>query len=147
MMFLFCSGELIRDPEKRTSAKGTAYAVALLRAGEDLVNLTAFDTTMVERLLGAGEDLVNLTAFDTTMVERLLELRKGDPVSVSGRLAVQAYLGKQGEPKTGLQVTVNEIMTAPARTAKAPPRARRGEDGSPGSGHRAPDFDDPLPPF
>jgi single-stranded DNA-binding protein len=44
-------------------------------------------------------ELIRDTAFDSGLVERLMELRKGDPLSVSGRLQVSAYLDKQGGPR------------------------------------------------
>lgn len=40
MLSLLCAGTLLRDPERRTGAKGNSYATALLRVpteGEDSV--------------------------------------------------------------------------------------------------------------
>jgi single-stranded DNA-binding protein len=71
MMHAFIAGELVRDPERRTAKTGNDYATALVRVD--------------------GDTLVNVTAFDTTLVERLLALKKGEPLSVSGRLPVSAH--------------------------------------------------------
>jgi single-stranded DNA-binding protein len=95
MMHLFCSGELVRDPERKTTKTGNPYATGLVRCD--------------------GDTLVSVTAFETTLAERLLALKKGDPVSVSGRPQVSAYTDKQGEPRAGLSVTVTGMMAAPAR--------------------------------
>ena len=98
MMHAFVSGEVIRPPERRTAANGNAYVVALVRA---------------------GDAMVSVTAFDAELAERLGKLRKGDPVTVSGRLQVNAYLDKSGEPKAGVSVTATELMAAPARRVTA----------------------------
>ena len=116
MMHAFIAGELVRDPEKRQTKAGNDYVTAPMRA---------------------GEDLVSVTAFDTELVKRLLDLRKGEPLSVSGRLAVSAYTGKDGEPKAGLSITASELMTATARRAAAKPKERS-------RAHEAP-FDDAIP--
>jgi single-stranded DNA-binding protein len=105
MMHLFAAGELLRDPELRTAKSGNDYASALIRVD--------------------SETVVNVVAFDTDLVDRLLALEKGDPLSVSGRLQVSVYHGKDGETRCGLSVTVTRLMAAPARAAEAKPRARR----------------------
>ena len=52
-MHLFTAGELIRDPERKTSSNGNAYVSALLRVDpETVVSLTAFDTTLAASLAG-----------------------------------------------------------------------------------------------
>lgn len=127
-MHLFCSGELVRDPERRTAKSGNDYATALMRAGEDLVSLAVFDAELAERLLA---------------------LEKGDPLSVSGRLQASVYDAKDGKTRCGLSVTVTRLMTALARATEAKPRARP----KPGVGRYAPkvpteaELDDEIPPF
>jgi single-stranded DNA-binding protein len=98
MMHLFAAGELVRDPERKTAKNGNAYATALMRE---------------------GEAVITVTAFDRELAERLLTLEKGDPLAVAGRLTVSAYLDKQEEPKAGLQVTATRLMAAPARMSSA----------------------------
>jgi single-stranded DNA-binding protein len=103
MMHLFASGELVKAPEQRTTREGKPYATALMRAGEDLVNLVAFDAELVERLLA---------------------LEKGDPLSISGKLQVSTYTAKDGESRCSLSVTISRLMTAPARVSEARPRTK-----------------------
>lgn len=124
-LHLFAAGELIRDPERRTSSKGTDYVTALLKA---------------------GEELLNLSAFDTGIAERLATLRKGSALAVSGRLQARPYLDRDGTTlRAGLSVVVSELMTGGLPPAKAQPRARRDRSQRPaGAGA---DFDDALPEF
>jgi single-stranded DNA-binding protein len=98
MMHSFAAGELVRDPERRQTKAGHDYATALVRC--------------------EGDTLVSVTAFEAELAERLLDLRKGDPLAVAGRLTVSAYLDKQGEPRAGLQVTVTGLMAAPVRVTE-----------------------------
>ena len=123
-MSLFCSGELIRDPERKTSTKGTGYVTALLKAGEELLNLTAFDTGIADRLAG---------------------LRKGAALACSGRLSARPYADKDGTLRAGLSVVVSELMPASLPPTKAAPKPRGDRSRRPaGAGA---DFDDALPDF
>ena len=122
-MSLFCSGELIRDPERKTSAKGTGYVTALLKAGEELLNLSAFDAALAERLAG---------------------LRKGSALACSGRLQARPYTDRDGTLRAGLSVTVTELMVgaAPPQRAERRPRAKAAPAAGAGAGG-AP-FDDDI---
>ncbi len=116
-MTAFAAGELIRDPEARAGANGNPYVTALVRVGEALVSVTAFDDTLRERLAG---------------------LERGEMIAVSGRLQARPYLDRDGKPQAGLSILAGEIMTAPARRSQAAARARREPQAA------APDFDDEL---
>ena len=124
-MHCFCSGELIRDPERKRSSKGTEYTAGLMKSGEELVNLTAFDTGIAERLAA---------------------LRKGSALAVSGRLSARPYTDKDGTLRPGLGVVCTELMTGAMPPAKAAPRARRDRSQAPVGAGGAP-FDDELPEF
>ena len=123
-MHCFCSGELIRDPERKRSSKGTEYTAGLMKSGEELVNLTAFDTGIADRLAG---------------------LRKGAALACSGRLSARPYADKDGTLRAGLSVVVSELMPASLPPTKAAPKPRGDRSRRPaGAGA---DFDDALPDF
>ena len=124
-MSLFCSGELIRDPERKTSAKGTGYVTALLKA---------------------GEELLNLSAFDAALADRLALLRKGAALAVSGRLQARPYTDRDGTLRAGLSIVVIELMTGSAPPMKAAPKPRGDRSRRPAGAGGAP-FDDALPEF
>ena len=126
-MSLFCSGELIRDPERKTSTKGTAYVTALLKA---------------------GEELLNLSAFDSGIADRLASLKKGAALAVSGRLQARPYTDRDGTLRAGLSVTVTELMVGAAPPQRAAPRSRNDRAPKPaGAGAGGAPFDDALPEF
>lgn len=111
MLSLLCTGTLLRNPERRTSAKGNAYATALLRVPTE------------------GEDslLVSLIAFDADAVAKLLALSKGDTLAVTGRAKLTEWT-RDGEQRHGLSVTVERVLTA-YEVEKKRARARgEGED-------------------
>lgn len=124
-MSLFCSGELIRDPERKTSTKGTGYVTALLKA---------------------GEELLNLSAFDSGIADRLASLKKGAALAVSGRLQARPYTDRDGTLRAGLSIVVSELMTGSLPTTKATPKPHRDRSQRPAGAGRAP-FDDALPEF
>ena len=123
-MSLFCSGELIRDPERKTSTKGTGYVTALLKA---------------------GEELLNLSAFDSGIADRLALLRKGSALAVSGRLQARPYTDRDGTLRAGLSVTVTELMVGAAPPQRAAPRSRNDRAPKPaGAGAGGAPFDDDI---
>ncbi|MBL8303081.1 MAG: single-stranded DNA-binding protein [Ideonella sp.] len=127
-LHLFAAGELIRDPERRTSAKGADYVTALLKAGEELLNLSAFDAALADRLAA---------------------LRKGAALACSGRLQARPYTDRDGTTlRAGLGVVVSELMTGSLPPAKASPKPRRDRSQAPvGAGAGSAPFDDALPEF
>ena len=119
----FVAGELLRDPERKTSSNGNAYTSGLLKVDADTI--------------------VSLTAFDTGIADRLAGLRKGAALACSGRLSARPYADKDGTLRPGLGVVVGELMTASAPPMKASPKSRRDRSQRPVG---AP-FDDELPEF
>ena len=124
----FCSGELLRDPERKTSSNGNPFVSALLRVDSDTV--------------------VSVTAFDATICDRLAALRKGAPVACSGRLQARPYQDKDGNLRAGLSVVVTELMSGAMPPTKAAPRTRsdRSQRPVPAAAGGEP-FDDTLPDF
>lgn len=118
---VLASGTLVRDPERRTSTAGRAYATALLRVpceGEDAV-------------------LVSLIAFSSTSAEALLAHAKGDSLAVTGRAKLTSW-AKDGEQRHGLSVTVEGVLS-PYQLEKRRSRARGDAGGSSdGRADRAP---------
>ncbi|WP_347278464.1 single-stranded DNA-binding protein [Plasticicumulans sp.] len=128
-MSLFCSGELIRDPERKTSANGNNYVSALLRVDPETV--------------------VSLTAFDSGIAERLASLKKGSALACSGRLQARPYTDRDGTLRPGLGVTITELMigAAPPQRAERRPRAKATPAAGAAGAGAGGDFDDVLPTF
>ena len=122
----FVAGELLRDPERKTSSNGNAYTSGLLRVDADT--------------------LVSLTAFDAALADRLASLRKGAALAVSGRLSARPYTDRDGTLRAGLSIVVSELMTGSLPTTKAAPKPHRDRSQRPAGAGRAP-FDDALPEF
>lgn len=125
----FCSGELLRDAERKTSSNGNAYVSALLRVDPETV--------------------VSLTAFDTGIADRLAGLRKGSALACSGRLQARPYTDRDGTLRPGLGVTITELMVgaAPPQRAERRPRARASTAAGAAGAGAGGDFDDALPTF
>ena len=122
MIRILATGTLHTEPTSRTSANGNPYTTAKLRADD-----------------GKGGSIwCNLIAFGSE-AERLATLKAGAALSVSGRAEVSAWLDKQGEPRGGLSIVVEELA---ALKGKPKPRQERPHRAT--SGNDAP-FDDPLP--
>ena len=121
----FVAGELLRDPERKTSSNGNAYTSGLLRVDADT--------------------LVSLTAFDAALADRLASLRKGAALAVSGRLSARPYTDRDGTLRAGLSVTVTELMVGAAPPQRAAPRSRNDRAPKPaGAGAGGAPFDDDI---
>ena len=114
MIRCLVSGVLHLDPVQRVSQSGKPFTTAKLRADSK-----------------DGQAVwCSLIAFNAE-AERLAGLKAGDGLSVSGRCEVQAWLDKNGEPKGGLSVVVDELVTLKAKpkpreeSRRAPRRSSR----------------------
>ena len=106
MIRAMVSGTLHGDPQTRTSQSGKPYCTGKLKADS-----------------GDGATVwVSLIAFGQEG-ERLATLKAGQALSVSGRCKLSAWLGKDGSPAGGLDVTVDEVATLRGRPK--PPSDRR----------------------
>jgi single-stranded DNA-binding protein len=107
-LFALASGEIVGDPVRRTSAKGSDYATALVRVGN-----------------GDATQWLSVIAF-AEAATRLLSLRAGDAVSVAGRIELRSWTGRDGAERTGLSIVASEIAAArpKPRTRDGAPRQR-----------------------
>lgn len=88
------TGKLITTPEQRTGSSGKPYVRATLAAHD-----------------GEADSLVSVIAFGSA-AEQLGALAKGDTVAISGRAKVSTWTGRDGSPKSGLNVTADVVLTA-----------------------------------
>ncbi len=88
------TGKLIAMPEQRTGSSGKPYVRATLAAHD-----------------GEADSLVSVIAFGSA-AEQLGALAKGDTVAISGRAKVSTWTGRDGSPKSGLNVTADIVLTA-----------------------------------
>ncbi len=111
MIRALVSGRLHDAPQARTSANGNPFSTAKLRAdGKD-------GATVWTSIIAFGE-----------LAERLATLPAGAALSVSGRAEVNAWLDKNGEPRAGLSVVVEELATLrgkPRPSSESRPPSRR----------------------
>lgn len=106
------TGKLLADPERRTGANsGKAFTTARMAAGTD-------DESVFCSVIAFG-----------TAGEQLAALAKGDTLAITGRTKPNAWV-KDGEPKAGLDIVADQVLTAyhlkrkrAAMTAGGPPDA------------------------
>lgn len=105
-------GKLVNQPEQRTGPSGKTFTTARMSAGADdesvLASVIAFGT--------AGEQLAALT--------------KGDTIALVGRTKPKAWM-KDGEPKAGLDVVADQLLTAYHLKRKRAAMAGEGAAGAP----------------
>lgn len=120
MIRALVTGSLYGDPQTRTSQAGKQFVTAKVRAdGKD-------GSTVWVSIIAFGE-----------FADRLMTLSNGAALAVSGKAEASAYLDKQGEPRAGLSLVVDEVATLkgkprPPQGAGDAPHVRPGE----GTAHR-----------
>jgi single-stranded DNA-binding protein len=95
MLAVLASGTLTREPQRRTASNGRDFATASMRVAVE----------------GADAAIASLIAFGEPEVAALLALKQGDSIAIAGRAALRTW-EKDGEKRTGLNVTVDRVMTA-----------------------------------
>ena len=103
MIRALLTGVLYAEPQARTSQAGKKYATAKVRA--DAKEGAAVWCSII----AFGEH-----------ADRLMMLKANAAVAVSGKLEVNAYANKQGEPAAGLSIVVDELATLKARPRPKP---------------------------
>ena len=107
MIRALVSGVLYEAPKVHTGKSGKPFTTAKVRAdGKDGATVWC-----------------SIIAFNAEG-ERLATLQQGAALSVSGRAEVSAWSDKQGEPKAGLSLMVDELATLKAKP-KPPGEARQ----------------------
>lgn len=98
MIRALITGTLYGNPQTRTSQAGKSYVTAKVRAdGKDSASVWC-------SVIAFGE-----------IADRLMTLADGAALSISGRAEVNAWLDKQGEPKAGLSLVADEMVTLKGR--------------------------------
>lgn len=108
MIRALVSGTLHGDPQARESTNGNPFTTAKLRAdGKDGISTWC-----------------SLIAFGSEG-ERLATLKAGVALSVAGRAEVTAWLNREGEPKAGLSLVVDELATLKGKPRQPQEQATR----------------------
>ena len=111
MLNVLVSGKVVKQPKTGTSAKGTAWTSVSIRC-----------PIQAQKEDEAPDILANVIGFGDA-AERLGRLGVGDSVAVNGDARLNHWTGQDGAQKTGLSVTVFEVLTAYSMKKK------RGEPG------------------
>lgn len=106
MIRALISGELVADPQQRTSRTGNPYALARVSVPQS----------------DEGRIYCSVIAFEPDAVARLLQLKAGTPVAMGGTLKVGIYEGKGGTVRPSLDLQADEV-------ASTTPRPRKAKDG------------------
>lgn len=130
-------GRLADDPRALETRTGTAMTV-----GRIAVELE-------ERRQGADEPesftwWLNVATFGRT-AEDFARCRKGQCVSVSGRLQHSSYRTRDGEDREGFSVLADSLVSAATQRPRGGGRRRDGDAGRGSSGGPRRDFDDAMP--
>ena len=96
MIDALVSGKLVKEPELKTGPSGKHFCNFLLS-----VSVNNEPQPIV----------VSAISFEA-VAERIAKLGKGDSVSVIGSLKPSEWLDKSGEVKHGLNITVNNVLSA-----------------------------------
>lgn len=89
------TGRLIADPEVRTSTtSGKSFTTARLSAGTD-------DESVLCSVIAFG-----------SVGEQLAALAKGDSLAITGRTKPKAWTDREGQPRAGLDVVADQVLTA-----------------------------------
>lgn len=108
MISALCSGVVVRDPQTKQTRTGNSFVSLLVSSP----------------MGGDQSQLLNVTGFDSDVCRVLGGLRKGDAVTVSGRVSLGVYEGQNG-PQVSVQLTANRVMSLVEAAAK--PRTRAGK--------------------
>jgi single-strand DNA-binding protein len=108
------AGRLVRDPELRYT-----------QTGKPVCNVSIVTSRWIGSANGEGREASefhNLVGW-TDLATQLAELRKGDRVHIKGRIQSRSWEGQDGQKRRTVEVVVEEILPADARTAAAAPAA------------------------
>lgn len=107
MIRAMVSGVLYGAPQARVAASGKGFATGKVRGdGKNGENVWC-------SIIAFGEQ-----------ADRLMTLGDGAALSISGRAEVNAWLDKAGEPKAGLSLLVDDLVTLKGKPRPAPVEAQ-----------------------
>lgn len=114
-------GNLTRDPETRVTPQG--------------INVTDFTVAVNRRSKDGGTDYFRVTCWRGLAEIAAKYLSKGRKVRVTGPVSLSTYKGRDGESKSNLEVTADDLellsprdSAAPAATAPMPMQVTQPED-------------------
>lgn len=87
------SGTVSGTPVARSTGAGKAFATFSLRTQA-----------------GEGSAFVSVAVFEPELVELALSLSEGDAVSVTGRLELRTWKGRDSQERMGLSVTASQLL-------------------------------------
>lgn len=103
-------GNLVRDPEMRTTPSGTSVC--------------SFTIAVNRRRAQAGQpdaDFFRISAWGATGENCAKFLVKGNKVAVVGQVSANAYMGSDGQPRASLEIsTIDVEFLTPKSGASAP---------------------------
>ena len=126
------SGTVSGTPVARSTGAGRAFATLSLRTQA-----------------GEGSAFVSVAVFESDLVELVLSLSEGDAVSVTGRLELRTWKGRDSQERTGLSVIASQLLRldrqAPTRRPTKQKPSPAGSAGADPFGPEAGDLDGVLP--
>ena len=99
----FLSGNVVKDPDVRQTKTGKKVAVFTLAVNE-----------------ATGTLFMDIVAWETRAEIAEKHLKKGDRVSLSGRISKRTYEDRNGVKRERVEVVANDIVPPKKDTAKAP---------------------------
>ena len=94
MFYALIAGTIATEPVRRTASNGKPYV-----------------TTTVRVQMRKDDVYVSVSAFDDEPRATIAELKSGEAVSVSGPVSQAKWKGRDGEQRSGLQLTAVRILT------------------------------------
>jgi single-stranded DNA-binding protein len=118
------SGELLRDPEQKTSQSGKSYVRATIKmVGTD-----------------DGAEFWSVLSFSETASADLMELHAGERLAVQGQLKLELYQGKISRT-----VFAGAVLTLRKKRTDKTKQKETSTASSNGGRPEPPPFDDPIP--
>lgn len=90
------TGRLVKPAQERTGNSGKTFALTQINVPTE----------------GDESLLASCIAFNRTTINALLALDKGDAVALAGKARLSTWTGADGSTKCGLNVTVEQVLTA-----------------------------------
>jgi single-stranded DNA-binding protein len=131
MINALISGRLVKDPVRKIGQSGKPFCNFVLA-----VNQHNEETTVLVSGICFGD-----------VAEKVSRLKKGDPLTVVGQVAITEWQGKDGVHKVGLNITVSNALSPYEVSKRRGTTSAQKQNPSPHdySGGYNDDFDDEIP--